>query len=115
MARPTKPPHEDLADTITSESQSLSSTPTLQYLPCTLRLDQVDAQSLRHIYCHRDGPSMAWNDDKDAAPDNLKSLGESLLSEGQIVPIEFYTGISQMRAVRLDGPPPPVDPKTHWT
>src|SRR5512143_1699779 len=83
MARPAKPP-----DPQSNTHDPVP--PALRYTPSVLRLDQVDAQTMRHIYCHRDGPSMAWNDDKDATPDNLKSLGESLLAEGQVVPIEFY-------------------------
>jgi len=72
-----------------SSSTGDASTPSqLRYTPCTIRLDQIDAQTLRHVYCHRDGDSLKWDDE--SRPDNLRSLGESLLGEGQLVPVEFY-------------------------
>lgn len=102
MAKPPKPAPDPSPHSHTSQADNVS-TPApatqtsthvlapgsgLQYTPCTVRLDQLDAQTKRNIYCYRDGDSMKWDDDP--KPDNLRSLGESLLAEGQLTPVEFF-------------------------
>ena len=78
---------------------------TLNYAPTTVYLDEIDREAMKHVFNHRDKADMAWGmgDEKDEKKQNdLRSLAESLLEEGQLTPIEFYRD-EQGRAVLVRG------------
>jgi hypothetical protein len=65
---------------------------TLTTSRTNLRLDQIDRTTLKHVYCHRDTAELTTGNTKPTAPpgSSMRSLVESIVSEGQITPIEFY-------------------------
>ncbi|MGE5359897.1 MAG: hypothetical protein ACM3NQ_12850 [Bacteroidales bacterium] len=80
MATRTKKAAAPVAEVIERES-----TATLTHAP--IRFCDLDHKSMRHRYCHRAQDALAFNDDKDTF---MTRLVESLLSEGQQVPVEYY-------------------------
>src|SRR5512135_746240 len=65
-----------------SPPEDLSREVTLERRPTTIRLDQIDRDKLKQVYCHRSSEELTG--------DSTQSLVESLVSEGQLTPIEYY-------------------------
>ena len=78
---------------------------TLNYAPTTVHLDEIDREVMKHLFNHRDKADMAWgmgDEENEKKQNDLRSLAESLLEEGQLTPIEFYRD-EQGRAVLVRG------------
>ena len=67
--------------------RSLSAATTATLHPSQIRLCDLDHVSMRHLFCHREQDALAFSDNEDAF---MTRLVESLLGEGQQVPVEFY-------------------------
>jgi hypothetical protein len=69
-------------DTQVPEDLSRQVTTTLAATRTTIRLDQIDRETQKHIYCHRTTAELT--------DDYAKILVDSLVTEGQVTPVEFY-------------------------
>ena len=69
-------------NTPASEDLSRQINPALASKPTTIRLDQIDRETQKRIYCHRTPEELT--------DDHAKILADSLISEGQVTPIEYY-------------------------
>ena len=68
---------------------------TLGSHPTRIRLDQIDRTTLKQVYCHRDEKELV-------SGTAMEALVESIVSEGQITPVEFYRD-SAGQAILIQG------------
>ena len=61
----------------------------MTYKPTTIKLSEIDDETKRPIFFHREKEVLAWSEEEEHES-YLRSLAESLIKEGQITPIEFY-------------------------
>jgi hypothetical protein len=72
----------------------------VRYKQVQVRLIDLDHKSRRHDFCHRSSEALACGDDDG---DNMKALVESMVLEGQQVPVEFYRDPESGTAIVLRG------------
>jgi hypothetical protein len=86
---------QDPRSDINSPPEDLSREVTLGTHPTRIRLDAIDKDTLKQFYCHRDEKELV-------SGANMEALVESIVSEGQITPIEFYRD-SAGKAILIQG------------
>jgi transposase-like protein len=73
--------------------EELSRAVTLTYRRTTIRLSEIDRDKMKQLYRHRTPEELAWEyqgKGADNGQGDMQSLVESLVSEGQLTPVEFY-------------------------
>ena len=85
--------------------EELSRAVSLTYRRTTIRLNEIDRDAMKHLYRHRTQEELSWEyqgGGKEKGQGYMQSLVESLVSEGQITPIEFYRD-EQGKAILIRG------------
>jgi hypothetical protein len=65
-----------------------------------VRLCDLDHESRRHDFCHRSNDALVFGDDDG---NELKKLVESMILEGQLVPVEYYVDLVTGKKIVIRG------------